>query len=159
MIKASKRNGYFGIERDGGTFIPLIYYKSDWEKLIRYVEKNHFFGKFRGYCLHKTLLDFMIGQVGKSTELVIIKRATHEKFISRLEQWESLGIPINYDGEQVCLPIKYMKIPEQKIKKQVVQLKSADTVKTSEEQLKMTTYNSSTATSQTTNNVDYSPHF
>ena len=106
---ARMRGKHLGIEKNGGNFVPLSYYEERWNKLVRRVESNHFVGKYRGYAIHKVLLDFMVGKFGRDVELVIIKRNTGEKFTSTLKDWQDKGIEINWQGKQICLPVNHMR--------------------------------------------------
>ena len=115
MIKAHWKESInkFCISINGGNIIPVITYKKEWNKLIRYVEKNHFLGKYRGYAIHKALLNLMKKRHGENMELVTIKSGTRgkrtERFSSRLKDWYKKGITINYSGEQLCLPVSCMR--------------------------------------------------
>lgn len=106
-------SGHFGIVSKQGNFVPLIQYSKEWHKLIRRVDSNHFIGKYKGYGIHTALINLMIEKVGEQTELTIVKNNTGEKFISKLSDWKESGIPISWTGQQLCLPVKKMRVINQ----------------------------------------------
>ena len=108
-MTARLENNKYGIVNKSGNFTPLITWKPESKTLVRRVDSNHFFGKFQGYGLYTELVDYMQKETGDETPLYIVKNNTGEVYKTRIEDWKSRAIKVNYGyGEQYILPVKSM---------------------------------------------------
>ena len=61
---------------------------------------------FKGYAIDNDILK-ELSEIG-CNEIRIKDLETNIKYKTSLYKWEKHGIHMNFDGEQMCLPLKYM---------------------------------------------------
>jgi hypothetical protein len=92
-----------------GDLKPLLFLNKEKKTIYRVAKPNHFLGKYRGYAIDCDLIDFITKNLGLDFKISIIKENTKELFKSRVKDWLSEAIKVNFGyGDQLVLPVEKM---------------------------------------------------
>ena len=90
---------------DGKTIV--LDYLPEEKKVVRNAKKNHYLGKYRGFCFNKEIIDYLIGKI-KKIEIKYNNRC----YLSNVEDWQKKGKLVEFKGfgKQYVLESKLMMI-------------------------------------------------
>jgi hypothetical protein len=97
------------LKEKNGSLKPLLFLNKEKKTIYRVAKPNHFLGKYRGYAIDCDLIDFITKNLGSDFKISIIKKNTKELFKSKIKDWLSEAIRVNFGyGDQLVLPVEKM---------------------------------------------------